>query len=837
MRVSRLKVSFIIFCLITLPTFVLAQKTWLEQYSIDKANQWQKNRLIAESIATKLNMPIRLEYEDGTTMELQRFENTRPVYYITDNIRSAKTISTNKVWPGGSTGYALTGSTETLGEWDGGGVRTTHQEFGGRVIQSQGTSNQHSTHVAGTIMAAGLDTNAKGMAYQALLKEYDWNNDESEMAAAANAGLRISNHSYGTINGWYFDYFNDAKWAWFGDTTISNDEDYSFGYYDADAQSWDNISYNAPYYLIVNSAGNDRGDGPGSSVQHWVNVNGNWSLVTRYRPYDGGPNGKYDCISGTSLAKNVLSVGSIKDLTSGYTTPPFVQMESYSGWGPTDDGRIKPDIVANGQSVYSASNSSNTVYANLSGTSMASPAVTGSIGLLLEQQRRMHGTTPLLSSTLKAIVINSADEAGPNPGPDYEYGWGLLNTPRSVQTMKLDSIDGYESHILERMLYEDSVITIQVASNGTSPLRATICWTDPSSSPLAPSLDNPITMLKNDIDLRITKNTSGSVSYPWILDGANPTTAATVGDNIRDNVEQIYIASPSKGLYTLTINHKGVLTNDSQRVSIVVTGNSHIGPFAYFQSDTVTVSILPNDSSIVTYRLYNNGDDTLEYSANVVTTSWLTLSNENNGIISDDSEFIQLNVNTMNLSQWSTYNSSFTITTNDPTQPTKNVYVVLTTLGPLISAPPSSIVIEAETTEVKFDTLTLSNNGYSDLNYLITSNSSLMKNNGATFPSWLTLSSDNGTLTPNESLDVILTFDATAQAIGNYSTTLSFSSNDSLTGTRTTTLDFHVATRRTLSFAVGTRWNIVSLPLTTFTFSKTALFPSASSEAFLYNAG
>jgi hypothetical protein len=147
------------------------------------------------------------------------------------------------------------------------------------------------------MIAAGVDANAKGMSYQAVLRAYDWNSDLSEMSAAAAAGLRASNHSYGFITGWYFDYFGDGKWTWWGDTAVSNVEDYTFGFYSSESQSWDNIARNAPNYLMVKSAGNDRNEGPtGQPVQHWVYINGSWVLRTVTRNLDGTPGG-YDCIS------------------------------------------------------------------------------------------------------------------------------------------------------------------------------------------------------------------------------------------------------------------------------------------------------------------------------------------------------------------------------------------------------------------------------------------------------------------------------------------------------------------------------------------------------------
>ena len=161
-------------------------------------------------------------------------------------------------------------------------------------------------------------------------------------AFAAASGMNISNHSYGLITGWY----NSGNWYWFGDITISTVEDYGFGFYSSDAQAWDQIAYNAPYYTIAKSAGNDRNDdGPGAGGGHYV-WDGGWVWSTDTRDPDGGTDG-YDCVSYSGTAKNIITVGAVDDIPGGYSVPGDVVMCSFSGWGPVDDGRIKPDIVAN----------------------------------------------------------------------------------------------------------------------------------------------------------------------------------------------------------------------------------------------------------------------------------------------------------------------------------------------------------------------------------------------------------------------------------------------------------------------------------------------------------
>jgi len=143
---------------------------------------------------------------------------------------------------------------------------------------------------------------------------------------------------------------------WFGDPSISPVEDYRFGFYGPRERDWDEIAYNAPYYLIVKSAGNDRGDNGAGVAEP-----------------DGGADG-YDCVSTPAPAKNIITVGAVNDLPNGYTGAPNVIMTSFSGWEPTDDGRVKPDVVGNGTSLLSLGNGTND-YTNRTGTSMATPSM------------------------------------------------------------------------------------------------------------------------------------------------------------------------------------------------------------------------------------------------------------------------------------------------------------------------------------------------------------------------------------------------------------------------------------------------------------------------------
>ncbi len=523
-------------------------------------------KMAARQKATALGMPIKGTLADGNFFEAIDVENGRPVYYITHNVDAADSISTDEVQPGGSLGLTLTGAGVTLLEWDGGTARTTHQELSGRVVIPDGGSfHTHSTHVAGTLIGSGVNAIARGMAYQANLRSYDWDSDAAEMANQAAAGYQISNHSYGNISGWYW---SGSNWYWYGEISWSGTEDFKFGIYNDRAQEWDTICYNAPYYLPVKSAGNDRGEVPASQPTGYFWYDNMWYENTVSRPADGGADG-YDSISTYGNAKNILTVGAVEDVIGGYDGPESVVMSSFSGWGPTNDGRIKPDIVGNGIGVTSATNVSNTSYDSFNGTSMSSPSVAGSLGLLIQHYGDTHAGARMRASTIKGLALHTADECGSFDGPDYSFGWGLMNTASAAQVISDDV--ALTSSIQEEVLNDGNTFTQTVYAHGAGPLKVTIAWTDPQG-PIQNGGANPSNVvLVNDLDLRVS---NGTTYMPWVLDGANPANAATTGDNVLDNVEQVWIEAPAAGAYEITVSHKGELTSGVQAFSMIVTGHT-----------------------------------------------------------------------------------------------------------------------------------------------------------------------------------------------------------------------------------------------------------------------
>jgi hypothetical protein len=533
----------------------------------------------------KLNgWPLTKTFKNGGHAVLTGINSKGFPLYVTtnNNIISAATIGTSQLWPGGSTGLNLNGSTAALKSkiaiWDGGRVLATHEELTGRVLQKDNPSalSDHSTHVSGTLIAAGVNPVAKGMSFGAQqLLAYDFDNDVSEMGGAAS-GLLISNHSYGALSGWNLNTDNN-HWEWYGNT--GDTVDYKFGYYDDQTQAWDSIAFNAPNYLIVKSVGNNR-DENGPPVDSPYDAFNSRGVMAPAGPRPAGisNNDGYDIVPTYGTAKNIIAIGAVNPIPGGYNSPADVQLAEFSSWGPTDDGRIKPDLVADGINVLSCVSTSNNAYAIFSGTSMSSPAAAGSGFLLQEYYYKLHNTF-MRSSTLKGILIHTADEAGPADGPDYQFGYGLIDMVKAASVITSKNTDQL---IQENVLTTASgTFSLPVVASGKGPLTVTICWTDPAATVDEVNIVNNHTpKLVNDLDLRVTGN--GNTYAPWILNRLNPGAPATNGDDTLNNIEKIVIPNTVPGkTYTISVTHKKALRAGSQAYSLIVSG---VGSSSYCTS-------------------------------------------------------------------------------------------------------------------------------------------------------------------------------------------------------------------------------------------------------------
>ncbi len=543
-------------------------------FAQEKDSLYRLRQRHMRKMASKYHLALTKTYGKGGLAVLQFFEKGNPVYFITNNINAASTISADLLWNDYSEEYSLNGNNIEVGLWDAGSVFQEHQEFlaSPENIWQRDKTNivlNHSTHIAGTIKAQGMDPNSKGMAPEAKLLAYDFNNGISEMAVAAAENLLLSNHSYGKICGWSYNSSNE-NWFWFGDTSLNQQQDLDFGYYDSICWDVDYITFNAPNYIIVKSAGNDRGEGPDDQPVRHYEWNDGWISSEDIHDLDGGESG-FRTVCSMAAAKNALVVGAVEDLTEGYVNSESVLVEKYSAWGPTSDGRIKPDVMANGSDVYSCTAAGNDVYDSYSGTSMSAANATGAIALLLQLQQQLQPAVYLWSSTIKALLIQTADECGTSDGPDYSYGYGLINVYHAASVLKNNVLTGGEiitQDILQKG--ESREIQLEVDEN-CKQLKVTLCWTDPPGKVCDQTNGEVCAVLVNDIDLTI-EDLLGNVYHPWVLDPDQPDLSAVKGENHSDNVEQVVLLSPTPGFYKIKLNGAGIVSEGGQRFSIVSEG-------------------------------------------------------------------------------------------------------------------------------------------------------------------------------------------------------------------------------------------------------------------------
>ncbi len=491
--------------------------------------------------------------EDGKFYDLQEVVNGKPIYYTTYNTDAARSTRTNHLHNGGTLDLDLTGDGLTAHVWDGGIARASHQEYDGAggnnryTVGDRSTKlSSHAAHVTGTIIASGVRAEAKGMAPHANAVGYFWDNDVAEATNAAADGMLLSNHSYGFG-------FRD-------DNNVVVLPQHRFGGYSTHSRNWDEVLFNAPNYLAVIAAGNDGDDNSANE-----NPTGGFG---------------YDKLNDFATSKNTLVVANAADaIVDANGNLVSVAINSSSSEGPTDDFRIKPDITGNGTEVFSTYHNTNSHYNTISGTSMASPNVTGSLLLLQEHYNNLNNSF-MKAATLKGLALHTADDAGVT-GPDAVFGWGLLNAKRAAEVIINRNT---QSKIEELTLTAGESYTITVNSDGNSPLMASISWTDRAGT--ANTIVNSTTpVLVNDLDIRVSRE--GTEYLPYKL--VTPLTSARRDNNV-DPYERVDIADAS-GTYTITISYKGTLTGGSQNYSLIVTG-------IVDSTEDCTVTAVPENLSI-----------------------------------------------------------------------------------------------------------------------------------------------------------------------------------------------------------------------------------------------
>lgn len=449
---------------------------------------------------------------------------TPPFSEGNDGARAALNVNTVQAPP-----YNLNGSGVTVFVYDGGLVDDTHDDFGTRVTHGEvGTLKDHATHCAGTCCGAGtlsggrlrgMSTNASIYSRFFECDPYCFYNSTDGMQvdfqAAINHGVDLA-----TLSIISNIYKNNYPCSWEGD-------------YELSSQLYDQI--------ITGSLG-----------QRIISIQCSGNERSR-----NAPCGHYGTIPQPTTGKNNIAVGA--------TNTNDKSMTDFSSWGPTDDGRLKPDVVGPGCQVGGDEGINSTVvddsYDVMCGCSMATPAVAGTVGLMLEEMRTLRGDPNYLAwpSTIKAILVQTAIDLN-NTGPDYTTGYGHVDAKEAIDLIIRDDDLGNEL-IRQGNVVDNEIDTYLIyVPPGLPELKVTLAWDDPAAAPL--SGDD----LVNDLDLYLS-SPSGINYYAYMLDPANPNDPATTGWNFRDNLEQVVVSNPEQGIWQVKV--WGWVVTGTQSYSVV----------------------------------------------------------------------------------------------------------------------------------------------------------------------------------------------------------------------------------------------------------------------------
>ncbi len=444
--------------------------------------------------------------------------------------------------------YNLSGFDVDVGIWDGGDVDSTHDDFGTRVTVVEGAGvDDHATHVAGTMggdgtlsqIEGGSAFQWKGMAPQLDIISYLWDNNVTDhQGAISNYGIEISQNSWG------YNLLGPPPHPEY------------YGYYGWDAPEYDDIvtGLYGKKITVVFAGGNDRDD----------------------------VSGDYDTIGPPSTAKNIISVGAINSDNNSMTI--------FSGWGPMDDGRIKPDVVAPGDEAGGDGGIKSTfpddTYGTYIGTSMAAPCISGCVSLIIEDYRSQYSGQEPLPSTVKVLLIQEAKDLG-NAGPDYSYGYGNIQIQDSIDKLRTESL------VEDDVSHDETDTYTLYVPDGTTEVKVTLVWDD------EPATEGAALTLVNDIDL-VVKDANNVRHYPWVLDPGSPSNPAvqTQEDHI-NNVEQVVVnGSIFPGNWTIEVYGYDVPIAP-QKYSLVFTPN---------YGDNVVVKIYEDAGYFLHERFFETND-------------------------------------------------------------------------------------------------------------------------------------------------------------------------------------------------------------------------------------
>jgi hypothetical protein len=302
-------------------------------------------------------------------------------------------------------------------------------------------------------------------------------------------------------------------------------------------------------------------------------------------------------------------------LASDVTAGNANQMASWSSRGPTDDTRIKPDVVAPGTWILSGYSGlyqegygdpvnpqnglyqwdgwgmpRNGAYKGMGGTSMSNPLAAGAATVVRDYYQKAHSLSAS-AALVKATLINSAvdlpdennDGVNDNdfPIPNNHEGWGRVNLANATDGSHqfVDVTSGGAS--------TSSTTTYQaVVSAGGSPLKITLVWSD------YPSTETASVNLVNDLDLEVVAP-NGTTTYLGNVFSGGWSAAGGAADR-RNNVENVYLQSAAAGTYTVRVKGFNV-PNGPQPYALVVDGGALSAPppptSTGFQSPTANAAV------------------------------------------------------------------------------------------------------------------------------------------------------------------------------------------------------------------------------------------------------
>ena len=501
---------------------------------------------------------------------LQRLASLPFVSYITAQSIKPRTLNYNNRGTHGPDALAASRNLYGDGVVVGIGDDTdpyTHVDFSGREIDrfDAGPGSGHGVHTSGIVGGGGiLNPMWQGMAPHSIILSQFFSD------ILVNTPAYIADYDMPLTSNSYTDYDYGCQYD---------------GLYDALANFTDAQLYAYPSLMHLFASGNDGA-----------------FTCTPFLPQFATVKSGFQC------AKNAITVGNIDNTNPLHNNTYVISFGSSAG--PTDDGRIKPDLVAGGSAITSTLPYN--TYGQSWGTSMSCPTVAGTLALLVQRYRQQHGGADPSAALLKALICNTAFDMG-NPGPDYLYGYGSLNGKAAA-----DAMDAGQ-YSFGSVVDGGSANTTLVIPAGLSQVRIMVYWTDYPGTPFAP------TALVNNLDLTVT-DPSSVLHHPMILnpDPAHAGDNAVEGIDNVNNIEQVVLNNPSGGTCHIAI-HGTSIPQGPQSYVIVY---QFIQPAVVLQYPFGKDTWVPGNSEFIRWDATDSSSNTftLDYSTDDGAT-WTTINN------------------------------------------------------------------------------------------------------------------------------------------------------------------------------------------------------------------